>query len=116
MSKEQKTNPLEALERLGNYEITHDEQNNYTWTLSDTDEYATIKQALTPPTEEEVCKALSEYYGFEVMYKGLDFFPKERLSYFYCVVAMVDGCIDFADPLPPHLITMICRFYEGVKQ
>ena len=46
MSKEQKTNPLEALERLGSYEITHDEQINYTWDLSDTDEYATIKQAL----------------------------------------------------------------------
>ena len=46
MSKEQKTNPLEALERLGRYEITHDEQINYTWDLSDTDEYATIKQAL----------------------------------------------------------------------
>ena len=74
-----------------------------------------IEQALTPPTAEEVCKALSEYYGFEVMYKGLDFFPKERLSCLTCVVAMVDGCIDFADPLPPHLITLIGRFYEGVE-
>ena len=79
-------------------------------------EFKLIQQALTPPTEEEVCEALSEYYGFEVMYKGGDFFPKERLSNLYCVVAMVDGCIDFAYPLPPHLITLIGRFYEGVKK
>ena len=75
-----------------------------------------LEKALTPPTEEQVCKALSDYYGYEIIYKGLDFFPKERLSTLYCVVAMVDGCIDFADPLPPELITMICRFYEGVKK
>ena len=75
--------------------------------------YEDLKQALKPPTEKEVCKALSEYYGFEIMYKGLEFFPKERISSLYCVVAMVDGCIDFADPLPLYLVTLISRFYEG---
>ena len=77
------------------------------------DSLETIHEHLTPPTEEELCKALSEYYGFEVMYKDLDFFPKYRLSYLSCVVVMVDGCIDFADPLPLYLITLISRFYEG---
>ena len=71
---------------------------------------------LEAPTEEELCEVLSEYYGFEIMYKGLEFFPKERLSNIYCVVAMLDGCIDFADPLPLHIITLVCRFYEGVKK
>ena len=40
------TKALETLERLGRYEITHDEQINYTWDLSDTVEYEIVKQAL----------------------------------------------------------------------
>ena len=112
MSKEQKTNPLEVLEALGDFEIKHGGQKFYTWNISDTDEFNVIKKALTTPTEEELCEVLSEYYGFEIMYKGLEFFPKERLSTLYCIVAMVDGCIDFADPLPPHLVTLIGRFYD----
>ena len=78
-------------------------------------QFELIRKALTPQTAEEVCEALSEYFGFEVVYEGLGFFPKERLSYIYRVVAMVDGCIDFADPLPPHLVDLIGGFYEGVE-
>ena len=37
---------LEALEYLGDYEITYDETNNYTWTLSDTDQYKIVEKAL----------------------------------------------------------------------
>lgn len=91
-----------------------------------------IKQALTPPTEKEVCEALGEYFHKEVKYiektiptqyigdkcfyklsrrKDTDhttFFIKRGISF-------IDGHeemhIQYA--LPPHLITMIGRFYEG---
>ena len=111
MSKE-----LEALKKVRNG--SYDDYHSTSFENIYSKEFDMLEQALTPPTEEEVCKALSEYYGFEVMYEDLDFFPKDtlRLSYLYCVVAMVDGCIDFADPLPPHLITLIGRFYEGGRK
>ena len=74
----------------------------------------TVEKALTPPTAEEVCKALSEYYGFEVVHEGLDFIPKIE-HYYYEIVSVADDCVVFATPLPPHLITLIGRFYEGVE-
>ena len=111
MSKEK----LEALEQIkASHKQAHvDSKNIGDFDVWFEDYYNIIEQALIPPTEKEVCDVLSEYYGFEIMYKGLEFFPKERISSLYCVVAMVDGCIDFADPLPLYLITLISRFYEG---
>jgi hypothetical protein len=64
------------------------------------------------PTSEEVCEALSEYYHYEVEYSKRDMTFESELSWYAC---FKDGVIDFGgDKLPPHLITLIGRFYEGV--
>ena len=72
-------------------------------------------EKVVPPTEEEVCEALSEYYGFEVVYKGLNFITKIEHDYYYEVVSIADNCIVFTAPFPPHLVTLIGRFYEGLR-
>ena len=109
MSKE-----LDALKVLGAYVIDHDELEDYTWTISDKDEYKLIEQALTPPTEEEVCKALSEYYGEKVFldksYKLVAFVVGERGS----IVAYINGRNNLClNQLPPHLVTLVSKFYEN---
>lgn len=80
---------------------------------------------LTPPTEQEVCDALSEYYDTDVLYENKEFgtafytglkkrdmngkeYIKKRV-----IVVCYEGEIGFNASLPPHLITLIGRFYEG---
>ena len=65
----------------------------------------TILQALTPPTEEEVCEALSEYFGLDIMYSGGEFIPKIPEDY---------HLINITIQIPPHIVTLIGRFYERV--
>jgi len=80
-----------------------------------------VLEALAPPTEEEVCEALGEYYGKKVIYV-------ERTLYAYVrfhiegkkvhqpISRLEEGKINIIriyEPLPPHLITLIGRFYEG---
>jgi hypothetical protein len=80
-----------------------------------------VEQALTEleelkryPTADEVCEALSEYYHYEVEYSKRDMTFESELSWYAC---FKDGVIDFGgDKLPPHLITLIGRFYEGVEK
>ena len=79
------------------------------------DDLREIKQALTPPTEEEVCEALSEYFGKKVFvdkrYK-ISAFVVERGSSVAYINARNRLCLT---QLPPHLVTLIGRFYEGVQ-
>ena len=62
---------LEALERIGNitlYQRNLATKKNKYVDLKDSDydgEYNLIKQALTPPTEEELCKAYNEEFEYE---------------------------------------------------
>jgi hypothetical protein len=77
------------------------------------DDYVELKQALIPPTAEEVCKALSDWYG-----KGVDYRQFMKVFAFIGsnmeIAKIIDGKIRFnVDDLPPHLVTMIGRFYEG---
>lgn len=73
------------------------------------EEYDIIKNALTPPTEEEVCKALSEHYDKRVIYE---------VGQFYVAVSKSNKCnvYNFVDinalKSKPYLITMIGSFYE----
>jgi hypothetical protein len=100
-----------------------------------------IKQALTEleelrkvPTADEVCEALSEYYGLEVKHdyhehEDIDktyfnskfYFEKKKTDIkgqeytIQRVICIGDesGISWNAYYLPPHLITLIGRFYEG---
>ena len=79
----------------------------------------------TPPTEQEVCEALSEYYDTKVYYEeqeyGTSFYlgkvKKDMNGKEYTVkrtiVCSYEGEIVWNASLPPHLITLIGRFYEG---
>ena len=69
---------------------------------------------LHPPTEEEVCKALSDYFGFDIVYSDGEFIPKIPEDYYFYIVTVVDGGIVFTDTLPPHLIILVGKFYEGL--
>jgi hypothetical protein len=72
--------------------------------------YNTIKQSLTPPTEQEVCEALGEHFGKEVTYskKTSGFYlGKKRITSYFPHNKYLIRCY-----LPPHLITLIGQFYE----
>ena len=65
-----------------------------------------IKKALTPPTEDEVCKALSE----------LNILWDVKTKYLYRIITT--SAISYPIEvklieLPPRLIIMLGRFYEG---
>ena len=82
--------------------------------------YAYLKKRLTPPTEQEVCEALSDWLECKVNYKAKNktfYFRQstynvELVSYYKDEKGYVIH-FEFGEPLPPHLITRICRFYEG---
>ena len=79
------------------------------------EQYDQIKKALTLPTEEEVCKALGEHLGEKIVYEGFDLQNVDR-SRGVCQLNLKTKEIEIYVELPPHLITMIGRFYEGVKK
>ena len=109
---------LEALKIIGSFEAMRLPMGSVIL-VEDTAEYATIKQALTPPTEEEVCEALSKHHGGEnVVYENGNFYVVGDSWREVIVVSMKDNngnyVIDFCgDTFPPHLVIMIGRFYEG---
>ena len=126
MSKE-----LEALNDLGDRLASVDtsksiEEAHY-------DVFPIIRQALTPPTADEVCEALSEWYGADVKH---DYHQHDDINevymhdqfYFRKIKTDIDGKpytihksivvgdkngLSFNAYLPPHLITLIGRFYEA---
>ena len=78
-----------------------------------------ISQALTEleelkryPTSEEVCEALSEYLGRDVTYNDGTFeLVYDDYTLFICECSKNNVAIGMT--LPPHLITLIGRFYEN---
>ena len=108
MSKE-----LEALEKLGEKErITGVKNACYLVDkIKNDSEFETVKQALTPPTVDEVCKALSEYLKEEIIYESTSFLYKGSYAE-VCALGNLNG-VYFSTHLPPHLIALIGRFYEG---
>ena len=95
---------LEALEWL---------YNNKTWLNNNKVPevvYETLKKALTPPTQEEVCAKLSEYLGEEVIYVANEFVYMKRITTFGIYGYKINIY------LPPHLITLIGKFYEGLEE
>ena len=104
MSKE-----LEALELLLDYAKSSIDE---TSEMIDVEEaYVWIKQALTPPTADEVCKALSDAIGHKVKYEE----HRNKMFSTSCYMAAqytVDG-VKLGFHFKPHLITLLGQFYEG---
>jgi hypothetical protein len=93
-----------------------------------------LEEALTPPTEDEVCKALSKWFGTQVFYeedpfeerpnmfikRSLFYYGKKRLdmnkkeyTHKSIIVIGSEDLITFNSQLPPHIIEMIAKFYKG---
>lgn len=72
-----------------------------------------IKQALTPPTEQEVCEALGEYLERKVTYNAsYQSFNDLIDGKWMRIATLTRGKVSITLYLPPHLITLISRFYE----
>ena len=68
--------------------------------------YQYITQA---PSEEEMCKALSEWWGDDVRYKDKEFYCWLDSELLWIRRFLLK---DF----PPHLITMIGKFYQSLEE
>lgn len=78
------------------------------------DKLDVIKSYLSPPTVEEVCNALSDYFGYDYYYQDGFFYKSDGIKYVWFMTRSgVDEIFYYWDSLPPHLITLIGRFYEG---
>lgn len=77
-----------------------------------------VMSFLTPPTEQEVCKALSGYFEQDVKYISGMFYYGEDLQFTeICDTTIEDlngnQLYNIYLHLPPHLITMIGKLYES---
>jgi hypothetical protein len=101
---------LEALEWL---------KNNKTWLNTNKVPeavYETLLKALTPPTADEVCKALSEeYFNAKVVYSWGEMSFKFDVDWIEIAKLSIQKRV-YVTMLPPHLITLIGRFYEGLEK
>ena len=74
-----------------------------------------IKQALTPPTAEEICKALKDYFGFDFYYHDNIFYDNSNCRFIYPLkISGVTELQLYDGHLPLHLIEVIVKFYKGV--
>jgi hypothetical protein len=73
-----------------------------------------IEKFLTPPTEQEVCEALSEYSNKKVYYESGKF---EVGKYEPSICYLQEDNIVWFNwfKLPPHIVELIGRFYGGLK-
>ena len=76
--------------------------------------YEYLKKALTPPTADEVCKALSEYYGRKVVFRENVFWYKTIIYDNEQWVRDV-SLKDLSKDNRGDLITMIGKFYESLE-
>ena len=83
--------------------------------LQNDTEISIVEKALTPPTVEEVCKVLSEFVGREVSYtnKQFHYIIKNTQVLMFVTETYNNKTFSLGVYLPPHLITLIGRFYEG---
>lgn len=109
MSKE-----LEALNGLAQFIIMND--NGTDESASAIEWHGVLKQALTPPTADKVCEALLKHSNFnEANYNASTrgFYSNDTTICYLGIVDEETPIIIFEYDLPPHLVTLIGRFYEG---
>jgi len=111
---------LEALKRLRNgYDDKYYKQFTSSAEKQDED-YNIVLKSLTPPTQEEVCRQLSEHTGREVIYLAEHnmFAIKCSNGNFELIKLHSNNEITFSFvyTYTPSLITLIGRFYQGVKE
>ena len=76
-----------------------------------------LEELMRYPTADEVCKALIDYFGFGFYYQDNFFYRSDGIKYIYPLKVSGFTEIQLYDGhLPPHLIILIGRFYEGVRK
>ena len=92
-------------------------EKHFEYLQNDTD-ISIIEQALTPPTANEVIKALSECLAKDVSYGDKQFYYtiENTKCIMFITVTYDDGSWSINECLPPHLITMIGKFYESLEE
>lgn len=110
MSKE-----LEALKILKANAILFDDGTDFGASMLEA--ICDIEKSLTPPTADEVCKALSEYYKEKAFYNDTEktfYFMGGKIAY----PSAFDKCRFVLNnySFPPSLITLIGRFYQGLEE
>jgi hypothetical protein len=120
---------LEHLESLKDIVVAKDKHNGEDIRLEQTFQYGIIKRELyeydklkTPPTEQEVCEALGEFLNKKVYYEESPYRVFSTglpvTSDNYIIEEQSDKLIafnyDICELYPPHIITLIGRFYEGM--
>ena len=112
--------PKEALEA-----IRKELQDRLEFPINLTPEYRLVSNALNeleelkkPPTVDEVCKALGEQLKQDINYGAKQFYY--TIENTKCIMFVTetygDGLWSINEYLPPHLITLIGRFYEGLEK
>lgn len=101
----------EAMEALNTLYIRANRGSTFKQAAENVELENEIRQALTPPTVDEVCDALSEYMEEEVIYK------EKRFSANAWVICGINkkGLIYINEELLPKLGKMIFEFYEGLQ-
>lgn len=118
MSKE-----LEIAIKIIKNETLYDSSNNRCPYVKDLPQWHVIEKALTPPTEQEVCEALGEYFK-KMGYLKRDIYYLDKTKAFYVgneinealVWLDYNGDIETIRPYPPRIIKILGEFYEGRKQ
>ena len=126
--------PNETLKRIVNeiniYKLHGIGEENWLGVQDVIKDIGTLEQALNEleslnksPTAEELCQALSECLAKDVSYSGVTKQFYYTIENTKCIIAFItetygDGLwsINGYLHLPPHLITLIGRFYEGLEK
>ena len=77
-----------------------------------------VREALTSPTSKEVCKALKKWYKKQKLFIDKIEYDKKNKAFvngFFILVNYIDSMLLFEVLLPPYLVTLISRFYEGIE-
>jgi hypothetical protein len=84
-----------------------------------------LEKVLTPPTADEVCKALSKWvkenildvWNCKVYYDngGFHYYNNCDFEEYLVEYERIDKAISLSVFLPPHLVTMIGKFYDKVR-
>lgn len=118
MSKEM--GALSRLEDLFNHSDFQENIHNIDWLLTISDDFKDIKKALTPPTEEAVCKALSKWLGEKVVYIKDNYNHGFAIHNGAYIVKFEDRTLRYVNPtifttIPIEYHNIIGRFYEGLE-
>jgi len=101
--------PLQALEMLAQFIIEKDDNTDFSASVIEA--HNEIKKALTPPTADEVCEEIENVLGEKIIYNCGSFYNTRETAE-VCAIGNL-GSVYFSTHLPPHIITLIGRFYEG---